>query len=115
MGYSSGMLKDRIMILNRKKAVMDDYGLDAEGAEWEETTCVWASLTWTKGIQSLREGAIDAYGVVEIRMRWTPLITMRSRVRDCEGITYQILPETFHPDKHENTIQFIAQAIINDK
>ena len=113
MAYSSGMLKDRIMILNRTQAEMGDYGLDSSGPEWEETGCVWANVTWTKGVRSLQVGAIDAYGVIEVRMRFTPCITMRSRIRH-EGITYNVLPETFHPDKQENTIQFLAQAIVND-
>ena len=32
-----------------------------------------------------------------------------------EGRTYQIIPETFHADRQENTVQFMAQVIINDK
>ena len=113
MAYSSGMLKDRVMILNRTQAEMGDYGLDSSGPEWEEAGCVWANVTWTKGVRSLQVGAIDAYGVIEVRMRFTPCITMRSRIRH-EGITYNVLPETFHPDRQENTIQFLAQAIVND-
>ena len=108
------MLNDRIMVLNRTQAEMGDFGLDSSGPEWEETTCLWANVTWTKGVRSLHEGAIDAYGVVEVRMRWTDLITMRSRIR-YEGVTYNILPETFHPDKQDDTIQFLAQAVINDQ
>lgn len=113
MGYSSGMLKDHITVLNRTKAVMGEFGLDSSGTEWEETGCYHASVTWNKGMRTLQEGAIDAYGVKMVRMRWTPCINMRSRIR-FDGITYEILPETFNPDRQENTIQFLAQAIIND-
>ena len=28
---------------------------------------------------------------------------------------YQIIPETFHPDKMENTLQFHMQLVVNDK
>lgn len=113
MGYSSGFLKDLIKVLNRKKAEMGDFGLDSGGAEWEETACLHANVGWTKGMSAMRVGAIDVYGIVIVRMRWTNEINERSRIEH-EGKVYQILPETFHPDKHENTLQFNAQVIINE-
>ena len=112
-GYSAGMRKDRIMILNRKKAETSDFGIDGNGIEWEESGCVWANVSWAKGMRTLNAGAIDAYGVSLVRMNWCCCINMRSRIRH-DGQVYQILPETFHPDKQANTIQFNAQAIINE-
>jgi len=112
-GYSSGMRKHRIKILNRKKAETSDFGLDGNGIEWEEVGCVWAAVDWAKGMRTLNAGAIDAYGVVLVRMNWNCCITMRSRIVH-DGVTYQVLPETFHPDRQANTIQFTAQAIINE-
>jgi len=47
-------------------------------------------------------------------MRWTNQVNERSRIV-YEGRTYQIIPETFHSDRQDNTIQFLAQVIINDK
>jgi hypothetical protein len=44
-------------------------------------------------------------------MDWNSVITMRSRI-SWNGDIYQILPETFHPDKQANTIQFNAQVIV---
>lgn len=111
MAYSSGLLKKRIAVLNRKAAVAGDFGLDSAGVEWVETVCLWAAVDWSKGVRSLREGAIDSYGVIMVRTRWSDQISMRSRIV-WEGQTYQILPETFHADKQENTIQFLAQAIV---
>ena len=61
----------------------------------------------------MREGALDAYAVVLVRMRWTPDVNMRSRIV-WQANTYQIIPETFHADKQANTIQFMAQLVIND-
>jgi head-tail adaptor len=113
-GYPSGMRRDRVTILNRKEAVLGKYGLDGGGAEWEKTMSTMASVEWTKGKSALREGATDAYGVVMVRMLYTPCVTMRSRIIH-NGQTYQILPETFHADKFANTVQFLAQVIINDK
>lgn len=113
MAYTSGFLKDRITIQNRTEAQMGDFGLDSTGVTWENTCCLHANVEWQKGKSALREGAIDAYGVVLVRMRYTDKANMRSRIIYNDE-TYQIIPETFHADKHENTVQFMAQIIIND-
>lgn len=113
MAYQAGFRDDRITVLNRTAATVGNFGLDSAGVVWESSDPLWASVTWAKGNRALNAGAIDAYGVVTVRMLWTDQINMRSRIVH-EGITYQILPETFHPDKRKNEIQFTAQAIIND-
>ena len=114
MGYSAGLLNKRVVIMNRKEAVASKWGKDGSGVEWEQAGCVWANVEWAKGKAAMNAGALDAYGVVIVRMRWNNVITMRSRIQ-YDGQTYQILPETFHPDKQANTIQFHAQVIINEK
>lgn len=107
------MRDQRVTILNRKAATESDYGLDGGGIEWEKAGTVWAAVDWVKGMRTMNAGALDVYGVVMVRMNWNCMTTMRSRiVHDCT--TYQILPETFHADKRANTIQFQAQAVIND-
>ena len=114
MGYSSGFLKDRVTILNRKEAVQGKFGLDSAGIEWENVGCVHANVDWQKGKSGMTAGALDAYGVKIVRMRWNNIITERSRIQwQCK--TYQILPETFNANRQENTIQFLCQQIINDK
>lgn len=114
MTYTSGMLKHRILVQNRKTAISSKYGIDGAGIEWEDACEVWASMDWAKGVYAMRVGALDAYAVVIVRCRWTDIITMRSRIV-YQGQTYQILPDTFHADIQANTIQFHAQLIINDK
>lgn len=109
MGYSSGLLKDRVTILNRKKAVMGKHGLDSSGIGWEESGTVWASVEWAKGKQAMNAGSIDVYGVVMVRMRWNSIINERSKIRH-NGKEYVVLGDTFHADKQANTIQFHAQA-----
>ena len=113
MGYATGILSKRIVIQNRKKAETSDYGLDGKGIEWEDTCCVWAAVDWSRGVRTMNAGALDAYGVVLVRMRYNQHVTMRSRIK-YDGDTYQILPETFHSDKRANTVQFTAQVIVND-
>ena len=111
MGYSSGILDTKVVIMNRKKAVTSDYGLDGRGIEWEDSCCVWAAVDWARGMRTLNAGAVDAYGVVLVRMRYNEHVGMRSRIR-IGGDTYQVLPETFHADKRANTVQFNAQVIV---
>ena len=114
MGYSSGFLNKRILVQNRKAAVQSKFGIDSNGPEYEDIVCLHANVGWKKGLGGLHEGALDVYGVVEVRMRWTNQVNERSRIV-YEGRTYQIIPETFHSDRQDNTIQFLAQVIINDK
>ena len=113
MAYTTSILDKRITIQNRKEATTGKFGRYSQGVEWEDTCSVWASVEWAKGLRTLREGAIDAYGCVVVRMRYNCMTNMRSRIV-WEGVAYQILPETFHADKHANTIQFTAQAVINE-
>ena len=103
-----------ITIQNRKAATMGKYGLDTQGAEFDDTVCLHANVDWQKGKSGMHEGALDSYGVVMVRMRWTNHVNERSRIV-WQGKTYQIIPETFHAERSDNTVQFLAQVIINDK
>ncbi len=114
MAFTSGLLKHRVTILNRREAQQGRFGLDSAGIEFEPAGAVWASVDWAKGKGAMNAGALDVYGVVMIRMRWNTIVNERSRIL-YEGKTYQIIGETFHDDRQENTIQFHAQQIINDK
>lgn len=113
MPYSTDILTERITVLNRKKATVGAYGLDSGGAEWEEVAKgLHASVTWNKGARALNNGSVDAYTVKLVRMRWTNQISMRSRIVYEEN-TYQILPETFNPNRRDRTLQFLMQLIVN--
>lgn len=112
MSYSSGMLDKRIDILNRTAADDGDFGLDSGGVTWEKTCSAWASVSFVKGVRAMREGALDAYGVVMVRMRYNDKVNPRSRIV-FEGDTYTIQPETFHREHRDNTIQFNAQVLVN--
>ena len=113
MAYSSGFLKHRITIQNRKEAKTGKFGVDSAGVEYEDVCTVWAAVDWTKGKQSMNAGALDVYGVVLIRCRYNPFINERSRIV-YDGRTYQVLGETLHVDKQDNTVQLHAQQIVND-
>ena len=107
-------MKHRVTILNRTEAQQGKFGLDSAGVEFESAGTVWASVEWAKGKSALNAGALDAYAVKMVRMRWNSIINDRSRIL-YGGKTYQIVPETFNADRQENTIQFLMQQIINDK
>ncbi len=114
MAYTAGFLKDLVTVLNRKKAVQGRMGLDSAGIEWENMGCIHANVDWQKGKSGMTAGALDAYGVKIVRMRYNSIITERSRIQ-WQGKTYQILPETFNADRQGNTIQFLCQQGVNDK
>lgn len=113
MAYTTGILKDRVEILNRAQKTTGKYGIDSTGVQWTSAGVVWAEVTWAKGKQAMNAGALDAYALIMVRMRWNDKVTMRSRLVH-GGQTYQVVPETFHVDKQANTIQLNAQLVIND-
>lgn len=106
MAYNTGILRYRVKILNQVTPAQADFG---ETTEYAETGEVWADVTWSKGVKSLREGALDAYDTVMIRMRWNGIVTRYSRL-ECDGVTYQI--QSFHADHYANTIQITATEIV---
>ena len=114
MAYSTGFRNKFVTILNRKEQKVGKYGIDSAGVEWGQGGTVWANVSWAKGNRALNAGALDVYGIENVRMNWNDIVTMRSRIQ-YDGKTYQILPETFHDDYQKNEIEFKMQIIINDK
>ena len=106
MGYSAGMLKHRVAILNKVDPSKVGFG---ETTKYEQVAYVHADVTWSKGVKSLREGALDAYDTVLIRMRWNNIVNRFSRL-ECDGVTYQI--QSLHADRMEDTIQITATEIV---
>ena len=113
MAYSTGILRNRVTILNRKEAQQDKFGLDSSGVEFETAGTLWSEVTWAKGKQAMNVGALDVYGVIMVRMRWNSIVNDRSRIM-YDGKTYQILGDTFHAQRQDNTIQFHAQLIVKE-
>jgi SPP1 family predicted phage head-tail adaptor len=104
MGYSSGILRERVTIKNKTGSAA--FG---DKTSYEEVATVWANVTWKKGQKSLNEGALDSVDTVLIRMRWNNIVTRDSLLLH-NGTTYQI--QSFHADYHENTIQITATEIV---
>lgn len=111
MSFPSGFLKDRITILNRCKSIMGcEFGVDSSLVEWKNDGSVSANVTFAKGLRALNAGAMDAYCIKLVRMRWNNVVTLRSRI-EFDGGIYQILPETFNADRTANEIQFSMQLV----
>jgi len=114
MGYSAGFLHEIIQVLNRKEAQAGKYGLDSAGVEWEEGPCLHANVDYNRGKSAMNAGALDAYAVKIVRMRYTTCFNERSRIKYQDKV-YQIIPETFNANHYENTLQFLMQLVVNDK
>lgn len=106
-------MNKNITVYNRTEAASSKWGMDGAGITWKSEGVFWAGVDWAKGKQAMNVGALDAYACILVRMRYTDKVNMRSRIV-WDNVTYQIIPETFHPDYRENTIQFNAQAIIGE-
>lgn len=111
MSYSTGILKHRVTILKRSRATVGQYGKDSAGISWTPVRAVWAAVDYSRGTHSMREGALDAYQVIMVRMRYNGIVNPRCRI-GYNGLVYQIIPDTFHAEEQENTIQFNAQLVV---
>ena len=101
MSQSSGFRNHRVAIFNR--SVEDnDFG---HNRQYVYTCAVWASVRFSKGVKSLREGALDAYDTLLFGMLYNPRITRESMLV-YDGRTFQI--QSFNRDYGSNEIQITA-------
>lgn len=102
------MLNKRLTILTRSRAAAGERGRGSGEPTFATAATVWASVKWTRGSRPLQEGALEAYDVVMVRMRWNGVVNRDCRLA-CDGKTYQIIQMS--EDKQDNQIQIIAQEI----
>ena len=104
MAYESGFLYNRVTIKNK-----------TAGTGFGDTTAyiavgtVWANVSFSKGMKALREGALDAYDTVIIRMRYNPIVQRDSHIVH-DGVEYQI--QSFHRNHRENIVQITAVEVV---
>lgn len=110
MAYSTGILDKRVSIIER---VMEGgkFGKNSAKPIYRVVANVWANVTFSKGVKSMREGALDAYDTLLIRMRWNNIVSRESFI-GYQNRIYMI--QSFNEDKHENLIQLIVQEIVTD-
>ena len=104
MAYQSGFLHNRVTIWN--KVVSTGFG---DTTSWQDVGTVWANVAFSRGVKSLREGALDAYDTVIIRMRYNKIVS-RDSLLVHDGRTYQI--QSFHRDLRENIVQITAVEMV---
>jgi len=105
--YSSGLLNKRITILIPGTITDGDYGRTS-GAPTSITR--WAAVDWVRGTKSLREGAVEAYDTIMVRMYYDSQITRECQLQ-IDGTKYKI--QSFHADKQANTIQITATELLS--
>ena len=98
MGYSTGLLRYRVAVMRRARESAS-FGKERS---YEYAGTLWAGIDYSRGSKSLREGALDAYDRLIVRIRWTNIID-RFCMLVYEGRTFQI--ESFNEDKYDNQIQ----------
>lgn len=107
MPYTPGLLKERVTIHRPGTHTDGAYGREDNAGT---TLTRWAAVDWSRGTKSMREGALDAYDTIMVRMLYSSQIT-----RDCKieyhGTMYRIV--SFHEDKQANTIQITATELLS--
>lgn len=111
MAYSTGLLNKRVSIYNRTAQTTNEYGIDASGVSYHLDAIVWASVTFTKGVKAMQEGAIDAYDYIMVRMRYNDYIT-RDSIISYKSKFWKI--DSFYDEYEENTIQITASERVTD-
>jgi SPP1 family predicted phage head-tail adaptor len=102
MVQSSGFRNKRVHIINRDADAQGEFGRNSGGRAYKYATTVWASVRFSKGVKSLREGALDAYDTLVIGMLYTSKIDRESAIV-YDGRTFQI--KSFNRDYQTNEIQ----------
>ena len=106
MGYSSGYINKRVLVLSRMAADAGEFGRGSGGQTYVVDKEIWASFDFVRGLSALREGAMDAYDTVMIRMRWCPTVTRESLLMH-DGRVYEI--QQLNSERQRNQMQITAQ------
>ena len=111
MGYGAGILTHRIGIFNRVAAEDDIYGLDSSGVVYEPLGELCANITFNKGVKAMREGAMDAYDYIMVRIRYNENIRRDSIILH-DRRYWKI--ESFNADYREDKIQMTCVETVGE-
>ena len=107
MAYSTGILNKRVAVCNPASITTEGkFGRQSAGRSYEYVGTFWAAVDFNKGQKSLREGAVDAYDTLMIRMRWNSKVNVRSMIV-WEGRTFSV--RSCNIDKQLNQIQLLVR------
>lgn len=110
MTYSPGMLHEQVTVAARTTAQQSRFGLDGGGVAYQTVGTFFAAVDWKRGLKEMREGALDGYDIIMVRMYWNASVTRECLVQ-YDGVWYQI--ESFHRCFYDNTIQITARELAN--
>ena len=102
------MMKYRVQVAKRATDESATFGKSGQ-PKYEILGTFWMGETFNKGVKAMREGALDAYDTVMIRMRYNTIVSRESRLLH-DGVTYQI--QSLHRDYQDNTIQITATEVV---
>ena len=106
MSYSTGMMNKRVAVLSRMAASAGEFGRGSGGQTYVVSQEVWAAIDFVRGLSALREGAMDAYDTVMIRLRWNPKVTRESLLWH-DGKMYEV--QQLNSERQRNQMQITAQ------
>lgn len=106
MSYSTGMMNKRVAVLSRMAASAGEFGRGSGGQTYVVSQEVWAAIDFVRGLSALREGSLDAYDTVMIRMRWNPTVTRESLLWH-DGRMYEV--QQLNSERQRNQMQITAQ------
>lgn len=105
MGYSTGMMRHRIVVAKKGTDSNGKFGKNSSGVQYVRLGEFWAAADFVRGVKPMREAAADAYDTMLFRMRWNGQID-----RDCliiyDGRCFEI--ESLQRDYMENILQIKA-------
>lgn len=102
MGYSSGMMNKRVVVAQKMAPQEGEFGRNSAGMRYMRLGEYWAAVDFKRGMKAMREGAVDDYDTLMVRMRYHKNID-----RDCliayNGRCYNI--ESLNEDYEKNIMQ----------
>ena len=107
MAYSSGMLNERVEILRRVQTE-GKLSKNSGSVVFESLGCVWADVSFNRGLKAMREAALDGTDYVTVRMRYNCLANRKSYLYH-DGVMYMVTE--FHADRRDNIIQMKAVEV----
>ena len=105
--YESSFLDSKITIHTKGTRVESEFGhKEIPG----QTFQVWANVAGTRGVGAMREGALEAYTVYLVRMRYNAMINTDCKIHH-DDREFRILPGTLQIRRRANEIQFNMQEV----
>ena len=99
-------MNKRVAVLNPATVTQGKFGRQSAGRGYKFDGKFWAAVDFNKGMKSMREGALDAYDTLMVRMRWNNKVTVRSMIV-WNGRTFAV--RSFNDDRKTNQIQLLIR------